>query len=72
MEKQIQAASQLLNDREAAKFLGVSEQTLAVWRCTKRYNLKYLKIGRCVRYRLIDLVQWMDQRCRGSLQTEQK
>lgn len=40
---------------DAAKYLGVSEQTLAIWRCTKRYPLPYIKIGRLVRYRLSDL-----------------
>ncbi|WP_035374579.1 helix-turn-helix domain-containing protein [Pseudoduganella violaceinigra] len=39
----------------AALYLEVSEQTLAIWRCTKRYPLPYIKVGRLVRYRLSDL-----------------
>lgn len=40
----------LLTTHEAAALLDVSPQTLEVWRCTKRYPLAYVKIGRNVRY----------------------
>jgi hypothetical protein len=33
-----------------AKFLNYSVGTIAVWDCTKRYDLKPIKIGRSVRY----------------------
>lgn len=42
--------SQLLTQNEAATLLGISPATLAVWRCTKRYPLRYVKVGRVVRY----------------------
>lgn len=45
----------LLSRREAAQHLGVTEGTLAIWKCTKRYPLPYLKVGRKVKYRLSDL-----------------
>jgi excisionase family DNA binding protein len=45
----------LLSRKEAATYLGVSEQTLAIWKCTKRYNLPFVKIGRLVKYRRADL-----------------
>jgi hypothetical protein len=41
----------LLSRKEAAKYLRVSPGTLAVWDCTKRYDLKPLKAGRLIRYR---------------------
>lgn len=43
----------LLTTAEAAELLGLkNKETLAVWRCTKRYpELEYIKIGRVVRYR---------------------
>jgi len=43
----------LLNSVEAAARLGLkNSNTLAVWRCHKRYpELEYIKIGRAVRYR---------------------
>ena len=39
----------------AAAELGVEESTLAVWRCTGRYHLPYVKVGRLVKYRVGDL-----------------
>jgi len=46
---------ELLKVGKAAEILGVEPGTLDVWRCTKRYPLKYVKIGRSVRYRRGDL-----------------
>lgn len=40
----------LLTTQTVAELLDVSPQTLEVWRCTKRYKLTYVKIGRNVRY----------------------
>lgn len=51
-----------MKPKEAAEFLGVSEDTLAVWRCTKRYPLPYVKIGRKVFYRAEDLQNFIDAR----------
>lgn len=45
----------LLSRAEAAAYLGVKPQTLAVWFSTKRYPLPLVKIGRYVKYRLSDL-----------------
>jgi predicted site-specific integrase-resolvase len=45
----------LLKPQDVANRLGVSIATLATWRCTKRYALTYMKIGRLVRYRLADV-----------------
>jgi len=35
--------------------LKVTPTTLSIWRCTGRYHLPYVKIGRLVRYRMGDL-----------------
>jgi excisionase family DNA binding protein len=53
--------SPLLSRREAAQYLGVSEQTLAIWKCTGRYNLPTVKIGRLVKYRQSDLDQFINR-----------
>ena len=45
----------LLTPSEVADRLGISTATLATWRCTKRYPLSYVKVGRLVRYRIADL-----------------
>lgn len=45
----------LLSRTEAANYLGIKPQTLAVWASTKRYELAYVKVGSCVRYSKPDL-----------------
>lgn len=50
----------LLDRKLAAKYLGMSPGTLAVWDCTKRYNLNPLKIGRSVRYRKSELDKFIE------------
>lgn len=51
----------LLTRMQAAKYLGVSKGTLAVWAC-KKSNIPYVKVGRMVQYRLSDLKQFIDMR----------
>ena len=51
----------LLNRKEAAKYLRISPNTLAVWDCTKRYDLKPLKVGRSVRYRRSELDKFIER-----------
>jgi len=44
------STSKLITPVEAAKRLHVAPETLAVWRCTGRYELTFTKIGRKVLY----------------------
>jgi excisionase family DNA binding protein len=53
---------ELLDARQAAEVLNVSEGTLAIWRSTRRYALPYVKVGRKVRYRRVDLIAWLEKR----------
>lgn len=53
---------QLLNPRQAADFLNVPVSTLAVWRCTGRVALPYLKVGGHVRYRPEDIERYLFDR----------
>ena len=53
---------QLLTTEQAAEFLGLRPQTLALWRSSRRYELRFLKVGRLVRYRRADLESWLDRR----------
>jgi excisionase family DNA binding protein len=50
----------LLDETEAAEKLGVAVQTLRNWRHIRR-GLPYVKIGRIVRYREKDLLDYVDQ-----------
>ncbi len=52
----------LLDRKTAARYLRVSPGTLAVWDCTKRYNLEPIKIGRSVRYRRSSLDKFIEDR----------
>lgn len=49
--------------QEAADYLGVRAQTLAVWASTHRYNLRFYKIGtKSVRYKRADLDAFLESR----------
>lgn len=61
----IEAKQELLTRREAAEYLGVQPQTLAVWASTKRYTIPYIRVGNSVRYRLVDLNAWLKERTVG-------
>lgn len=52
----------LLNRQQAAEYLGITPRTLAVWACTKRYDLPYVKMGRLVKYRRSALDTFIEQR----------
>jgi hypothetical protein len=45
----------LMSREAAASYLGVQPQTLACWASSKRVQIPYVKIGRRVMYRRIDL-----------------
>jgi hypothetical protein len=49
----------LLTPKETSIKLSVAEQTLAVWRCTKRVDLPYIKLGKCIRYRKSDIERFL-------------
>lgn len=57
----------LLTPTEAAEFLGIKPQTLAVWRSSKRYDLPYVRCGNAIRYKLSDLEKWLESRTVGSV-----
>lgn len=54
-----------VDDKEAARALGVKASTLSVWRSTGRYCLPYVKVGRLVRYRVADLAEFLARRQRS-------
>ena len=45
----------LLRPEVVARLLDVTEGTLAVWRTTRRYPLRWVKVGRVIRYRMEDV-----------------
>jgi len=62
MTDAIQNLPALLNEVEAAALLGIKASTLPVWRCTRRYDLPWIKVGRLVRYRRADVLAFLESR----------
>jgi excisionase family DNA binding protein len=58
----IKARSELFSNLQAAIYLGITPRTLEVWRCVKRHEIPYLKVGRLVKYRKTDLDAWLKSR----------
>lgn len=56
----------LMTPRDAAVYIGVKINTLAVWRMTNRYGLPFIKLGKIVRYRKTDLDIWIENRLQNS------
>ena len=54
----------LIRRKKAARYLDVSHGTMAVWDCTKRYDLKPVKIGNAVYYRKSVLDAFLEERIR--------
>jgi uncharacterized protein YjcR len=51
----------LLSSDQAADKLGVSSNTLRIWRSTDRINLPYFKIGALVKYSEDDIDAYINQ-----------
>jgi hypothetical protein len=55
----------LFTEQQAAHFLTVEVKTLQAWRSRGQGPL-YTKLGRCVRYRVIDLQQFVSEHLQSS------
>ena len=58
--------------KDAAKFLGLSKQTLEKLRVVVGGGPRYRKFGRSVRYTEADLTEWADARTRTCITEEDK
>ncbi len=56
----------LLPPPVAAAYIGVSENTLSVWRCVGRYAIPFVKVGRLVKYRKSALDAFLERRTHGA------
>ena len=48
------------NSSEAAAYLGIRPATLKTWRCTRKVQIPFVKIGDRVVYRQTDLDRFLD------------
>ena len=62
----IKDAESLLTREEAADFLRIKTQTLAMWASTRRYDLPYYTVGtKSVRYKQSDLNRFVENQVVG-------
>lgn len=52
--------TELMTEREAAEFLSVTLSCLRKWRA-RRVGPRHFKLERMIRYRLSDVVEWLDE-----------
>jgi excisionase family DNA binding protein len=50
-----------INERQAAKYLGVSAGTLRLWRSEGR-SPRFFRAGKLIRFRVCDLNAWIEER----------
>ena len=54
----------LVDNKQAADILGVNYLTLQNWRSTGK-SPRYVKVNRCIRYRVSDLKAWLEAQTRN-------
>lgn len=52
--------NKLLSRKEAADFLGLKKNTLAVWAVQKKEDLPFFKVGGVVKYKKSDLEKFLE------------
>ena len=53
----------LLTPEQAGEYIGgVKSQTLALWRCSGRYGIPFIRVGSKIRYRRADLDRFLAAR----------
>lgn len=60
-----QDPERLITREEAARMLGIQPATLAKWACQRKTDLPMVKIGSRVRYRLLDVKEFIKLNTRG-------
>ena len=55
-------SNNMLTVKQAAEYLGIKPGTLNVWRCTKAVGVPYVQVGKCVRYKVQDLDDFIARR----------
>ena len=53
--------NQLVNNSNAADYIGVAAATLSYWRTTGAQKIPFIKVGGRVMYRISDLDKWLDE-----------
>ena len=56
----LDSKEKMLSRKEAAEFLGLRENTLAIWAIKKRYDLPMYKVGKNIKYKITDLQKFQE------------
>jgi excisionase family DNA binding protein len=59
-------ADPLLDSKAAAQYLGVTVHTMSIWRCTGRYKIPFVKVGRLVKYKRSALEAFVSSRTKAA------
>ena len=62
-------AGKLLKSKEVAEIMGLKVQALEMWR-QRDIGPRYLKLGHNVRYRIEDVIAWLNSRPAGGVKIE--
>ena len=62
--------SALLGEAETAEILSIKRETLTTWRHTRKVDIPFCKIGRCVKYRAGDVRQFIQANMQRSSVSE--
>lgn len=49
-----------LTQKEVSKILNIQVATLNQWRCSKKYNMPYIKLGRVILYPSVEFYIWLE------------
>lgn len=49
-----------LTQKEVSKILDVKVTTLNSWRCSRKYNIPYIKLGRVILYPSVEFYAWLE------------
>lgn len=60
INKLLNQNSDRIDAKQAAELIGVSSATLATWRCTKKEQIPYYKIGNKVFYKTEHILAWIE------------
>ncbi len=63
MQNNLPRLALLLTTQQAAKALAISPRKL--WSMTASHEIPHIRLGRCVRYPVDDLQQWIDDQKEG-------
>lgn len=56
---EVQITNSLMNQKEAAAYLGTTVKSLNTWRARGKYNIPYVRWGKNIRYKKESLDAWI-------------